>query len=333
MGKCFRFLGCFGLVSVCAVSYGVYPPAKELLRQLCGKNGLDSTFKQAFWDVREEALYGGFENFPILGEKQGLITSFDKDLEPFGTSVSQKEKINGIWGEFSWKLNGTEISKAEQIRSVIEKENLSLSKEGLENLTKVCQTLLSERFAENLLGKKAVYALYGYCKEKPYSSFSVNFDRYTYDEKPGVFEFRILYSQQHQSGQTFMIGFRFWYNVENDPYGLQKDCFAISVWDRVKKCDVPYRVEVDCFWINDYQIRLHISGLMNEDLLRASEEPREIGEIDVYPGLTEDEKDMTETVSKKESASKLSQSTQKSSEQSKDRTGNGKHKKKRHGKK
>ena len=101
--------------------YGVYPPAKEVLRQLCGEKGLDSTFKQAFWEVWKEASSFGFQNFPILGEKQGLITFFDKDLEPFGTSVSQKQKVNSIWGEFSWKLNGTEISKAEQIWSAIEK--------------------------------------------------------------------------------------------------------------------------------------------------------------------------------------------------------------------
>lgn len=133
--------------------YGVYPPAKEVLRQLCGEKGLDSTFKQAFWEVWEGALPFGFQNFPILGEKQGLITFFDKDLEPFGTSVSQKQKVDSIWGEFSWKLNGTEISKAEQIWSAIEKKHLSLSDKGRKNLTKVCQTLLSGRFAEKLLGE------------------------------------------------------------------------------------------------------------------------------------------------------------------------------------
>ncbi len=329
MSKCFHFLCYLSLASVCNVSYGDYPPPKNLLRQLCGKKGLDNTFKQAFWDVREEALYDEFASFPILGEKQGLVTSFNKDLEPFGTSVSQKEKINGIWGEFSWKLNGTEISKAEQIRSVIEKEHLSLSDEGRKNLTKVCQTLLSEGFAEKLLGKKAVYAIYGYCKEKPYSSFSVDFDRYVYDEKPGVFWFRILYSQQHQSGHTFMIGFHFWYNVENDPYGLQKDCFAMFVQDRVKKCYVPYRIKLSCFWVNDYQIRLHTSGLTNEDLLRALEDPREIGVIDVCPETAEDEKDMTETVSKGVPASKLSKGTPKPSESSKGNTVSRKYKKRR----
>ena len=309
--------------------YGVYPPAKEVLRQLCGEKGLDSTFKQAFWEVWKEASSFGFQNFPILGEKQGLITFFDKDLEPFGTSVSQKQKVDSIWGEFSWKLNGTEISKAEQIWSAIEKKHLSLSDKGRKNLTKVCQTLLSERFAEKLLGQKAVCAIYGYCKEKPYSSFSVDFSRYTYDEKPGVFWFRILYSQQHQLGHTFMVGFRFWYNVENDSYGLEGDCFAISVWDRVKKCNVPYRVEVDCFWINDYRIGLHTSGLTNEDLLWALEDPRESGVVDVYSEAAEDEKDMTETVSKKESVSTLSQGTQKPSESSKGNTVSRKHEKRR----
>ena len=307
--------------------YGVYPPAKEVLRQLCGQNGLDSTFKQAFGTVREEALYGGFENFPIFGEKQGLITAFDEDLDPFGTSVLQR--TDSIWGEFSWKLNGTNISKADQIRAAVEKKHRSLSDEGRKNLTKVCQTLLSERFTEKLLGKKAVYALYGYCKEKPYSSFSVDFSRYTYDEKPGVFWFRILYSQQHQSGHTFMVGLYFWYNVENDSYGLKEDCLAVSVWDRVKKCDVPYRVEVDCFWINDYRIRLHTSGLTNEDLLRALEDPRESGVVDVYSEAAEDEKDVTETVSKKESVSKFSQGTQKPSESSKGNTVSRKYKKRR----
>ncbi len=289
MGKCFCFLGCLGLASICNVSYGAYPSAKDVLRQLCGKKGLDSTFKQAFGTVLKEALQGGFENFPILGEKQGLIIAFDKDLDPFGTSVLQR--TDSIWGEFSWKLNGTKISKADQIRAAVEKENLSLSKEGLENLTKVCRTLLSERFAENLLGKKAVYALYGYCKEKPYSSFSVNFDRYTYDEKPRVFWFRILYSQQHQSGQVFMIGFHFWYNVEKDPVDLQKDCFAMKVWDRVRKNSVPCSVEVSCFWINDYQIRSHTFGLTNKQLLSALENPTESGVIDFYPEAAEDEKD------------------------------------------
>lgn len=327
MYKCFRFLGCFGLISACVTSYGDYPPPKELLRQLCGKNGLDNTFKQAFWTVREKALYGGFENFPILGEKQGLITAFDKDLDPFGTSVLQR--TDSIWGEFSWKLNGTNISKADQIRAAIEKENLSLSEEGLENLTKVCQTLLSERFAENLLGKKAVYALYGYCKEKPYSSFSVNFDRYTYDEKPGVFWFRILYSQQHQSGRVFMIGFHFWYNVEKDPVDLQKDCFAMKVWDRVRERYVPYSVEVSCFWINNYQIRLHTSGLTNKWLLLALENPTEIGVIDVYPEVAEDEKDMTETVSKEELVAKLSQGTETQPDNPKGNIGKKKHKKRR----
>ena len=310
MYKCFRFLGCFGLISACVTSYGDYPPPKELLRQLCGKNGLDNTFKQPFWDVREEALYDEFASFPILGEKQGLITSFDKDLDPFGTSVLQR--TSSIWGEFSWKLNGTEISKAEQIRAVVEKENLSLSKEGLENLTKVCRTLLSERFAEKLLGRKTVDAIYGYCGEKPYSAFTVDFERYTYDEKPGVFWFRILYSQQHQSGQVFMIGFHFWYNVEKDPVELHKDCFAMSVWDRVKKCDVPYRVEVDCFWINDYQIRLHTSGLTNADLLSALQNPQESGMVDICPEAAEDEKDMSGTVSKEEPVAKLSQGIKKS---------------------
>lgn len=328
MSKCFRFLGCLGLVSVCNVSYGVYPPVKEALRQLCGEKGLDSTFKRAFWEVLEEASYGGFENFPIFGEKQGLITAFDEDLDPFGVSILQSS--NNIWGEFSWKLNGTEISKAEQIRSAIEKEHLSLSDEGRKNLTKVCQTLLSERFAEKLLGKKAVCAIYGYCKEKPYSSFSVGFDRYTYDEKPGVFWFRILYSQQHKSGHTFMIGFHFWYNVEKDPHGLQKDCFAMSVWDRVKKCDVPYRVEVDCFWINDYQIRLHTSGLTNEDLLSALQNPQESGMVDICPEAAEDEKDMSGTVSKEEPVAKLSQGTKKSQPDNlKGNIGKKKHKKRR----
>ena len=325
MGKKYLFLGCLGLVSVCNVSYGVYPSAKEMLWQLCCKEGLDSTFKQAFGTVLKEALRGGFENFPILGEKQGLITAFDKDLDPFGTSVLQR--TDSIWGEFSWKLNGTNISKADQIRAAIEKENLSLSEEGLENLTKVCQTLLSERFAENLLGKKAVYALYGYCKEKPYSSFSVNFDRYTHDEKPGVFWFRILYSQQHQSGQVFMIGFHFWYNVEKDPVELHKDCFAMKVWDRVEKRYVQYSVEVSCFWINNYQIRLHTFGLTNKQLLSALENPTESGVIDVYPEAAEDEEDTTEPVVKEEPVTKLSQGTK-----TKGNIGKKKHRK-RHGRK
>lgn len=126
-----------------------------------------------------------------------------------------------------------------------------------------------------------------------------------------------------------MVGFRFWYNVENDSYGLKGDCFAISVWDRVKKCNVPYRVEVDRFWINDYRICLHTSGLTNEDLLWALEDPRESGVVDVYSEAAEDEKDMTETVSKKESVSTLSQGTQKPSESSKGNTVSRKHEKRR----
>jgi hypothetical protein len=310
MYKCFRFLGCFGLISACVTSYGDYPPPKELLRHLLREQrNLDETFKQAFGKVRLETC-----DFvpPIFGEGLRSVSASDSPLDGSETMV---------FGDFSRKINGTKVSDGESIQTAVKLENISSA--YCERITKVCQILLSERFARVLLGKNAIDAIFEYDRKgETHSDFSINFERFTYDESHGVFWFRILYSQQHRNGLTFMVGFHLWYDIE-------RDCFATSVWDRVKGCDVPYRVEVSCFWINDYQIRLHTSGLTNADLLRALEDPRESGVVDVYSEAAEDEKDMTGTVSKEESVSALSQGTQKSFESSKGDTVGRKYKKRR----
>ena len=124
MGKCFRFLSCLGLASVCTTSYGMPYPSFEDIESnlnLNAKEGFEAVVEGVFKDVYQQAEASsfkkpGFENLKLIGEENDSLTlpkNFgSKDYRP-QDYCDWQWKFDTIYGFFSCTVNGVSVFNGE----------------------------------------------------------------------------------------------------------------------------------------------------------------------------------------------------------------------------
>ena len=274
MSKCFRFLSYLGLASVCNVSYGMpYPSLQDIELHLNpdGQSGSEAFIKNAFRDVCQQAeasgfKKSGFKKLKLIGEKNRALTLPNgltlRDYRPQDYRDWQW-KFDTIYGFFSCTVNDVSVFNEKTLRkAVMASEEKRLKKKMLlrsdtkkiEEITKICQVLLSEEFAKKLLTERVLRALYDN-KDAAYSCFDIKFSPHVYEN---VFRFDVVYSQivkdenrKEKGASVFAVWFHFGYNIKNEKQG-----FGGKYWDNVLKCFVSPQLEClqvdgECYYPND----------------------------------------------------------------------------------
>ncbi len=277
MGKCFRFLSCLGLASVCTASYGTPYPSLEDIESnlnLNEKEGFGAVVKQVFKDVYQQAeassfKKSGFENLKLIGEENGSLTLPNQGLPAHFNPGNYRDwqwKFDSIYGFFSCTVQDVSVFNEGTLRSAVEfSETARLGKtmltradtQRMTEIVKICRVLLSEKFAKELLTEPLLQVLYDN-KDVAYSCFDVKFSPDVFEKD--IFRFDVMYSQtlekrQAKCASVFVLRFSFGYDLKKHDFG----------GDRVDgngKCWGSHQPQLEFLGVNGEDVR---SNFLNFD--------------------------------------------------------------------
>jgi len=249
MGKCFRFLSCLGLASVCTASYGTPYPSLEDIQQHFSSLGTHAMFVEAFEEVREKAERFGFEELKLFGESKKCFFELPKARSK-GCLYNPKDFLH-YCKKFDERFCGFLLCSIDDLavfndftleEAVKTRANaLAICDKQRSELVKVCKVLLSEAFAKRLLTDALVRAFY---ENREYSDsfFDIHLNSYGSDEKTNILQFDAEYVHQFYAPKAeaekyvFRVRFRFNYDLDRHDFGpgdvrlelLQFDDFPID---------------------------------------------------------------------------------------------------------
>lgn len=262
MYKCFRFLGCLGLASVCTALYGApYPSLDDVYSHLCSKVETDEVITGAFKSAYE------LKNLSLIGEANGALVLPNgfalKDYRPKDYRDWQW-KFGTIYGFFSCTVNGASVFNEETLRKAVEaSETDRLGKtmltradtQRITEIVKICRVLLSEEFAKKLLTEPLLQALYDN-KDAAYTCFDVEFSPDALDKN--IFRFEVMYSQtvkeekrQSKDASVFALRFSFGYDLQKHDFG------GVRV-DNGEKCWGSHQPHLECLDVDGEEIRANL---------------------------------------------------------------------------
>ena len=248
MGKCFRFLSCLGLASVCTASYGTPYPSLEDIRQHFSSPGTHAMFVKTFKEVREKAERFGFKELKLFGEGKKPLFQLPKSMSP-GEPYNPKDFLH-YREKFDERLCGFSLCSIDDLavfndftlKKVVETRAEALAICDLKQISevvKVCKVLLSEAFARKLLTDALVRVFY---ENREYSDsfFDIHLNSYGFDEKTNILQFDAEYAHQFYAPKAeaeeyvFRVRFRFNYDLDRHDFGAGEVCLELLQFDDFK---------------------------------------------------------------------------------------------------
>ena len=277
MYKCFRFLGCLGLASVCTALYGApYPSLNDVYSHLCSKVETDEVITGAFKSAYE------LKNLSLIGETNGSLTLPNGFAPKYYTPKDYRDwqwKFGTIYGFFSCTVNGASVFNEETLRKAVEaSETDRLGKtmltradtQRITEIVKICRVLLSEEFAKKLLTEPLLQALYDN-KDAAYTCFDVKFSPDALDKN--IFRFEVMYSQtvkeekrQSKDASVFALRFSFGYDLQKHDFG------GVRV-DNGGKCWGAHQPHLEYLGINGEEVRSSFSNFDERGMARVWRHP------------------------------------------------------------